>query len=83
MEENMNNYSEQIVRSDEEILGELKEWVIKNYNKRKCGWTSERSYGNCDDCFEDGCESGTSWAAYEIGQILGMELAEPDQPDYE
>lgn len=65
------------------IKEKLEEWVTKNYNQRSTGWTAERSANNCDDCFEDGYVSGQSWAAYEIGCILGMELAEPIEPEYD
>lgn len=67
--------------NEKEIIDKLKDWVKRNYNSRMCGFTSERSFGNHDDCFEDGADSGTSWAAYEVGVILGMELEEPEQPD--
>ena len=68
---------------DNKIREELEQWVKANYKKYATGWTWERSEGNCYDCFEDGCTSATSWAAYEIGCILGMELEEPDEPDYD
>lgn len=61
----------------------LIDWVNKNYDSVATGWTSERSFGNYDDVFDDGLTSGYAWAAYEIGQILGMNLEEPDEPDYE
>ena len=64
-------------------VDKIKEWVKKNYSPIKCGWTPERSEGNCYDCFDDGYECGTSWAAYEIGTILGLELPEPEKPDYD
>ena len=67
----------------EEMIKKLKEWVKENYNPCQCGWTSQRSEGNYDDCFEDGSASGTAYAAYEIGCILGMKLEEPDEPDYD
>lgn len=66
-----------------ERIKELEKWVKKNYNQRATGWTYERSEGNFCDCFDDGVESGTSWAAYEVGCLLGMELEEPKWPDYE
>lgn len=62
------------------IIDEVKEWVKTNYNPAACGWTAERSFGNCDDCFYDGQESGASYAAYKVGQILGMVLEEPNEP---
>jgi hypothetical protein len=61
----------------------LEEWVKNNYKQYKTGWTSQRSEGNYDDCFEDGSGLGYSWAAYEVGQILGIELEEPDEPEYD
>jgi hypothetical protein len=67
---------------DNDIKKKLEEWVKDNYKQYSTGWTSERSAGNYD-CFNDGYESGTSWAAYQIGCILGMKLEEPDEPDEE
>lgn len=68
---------------DERIRKELEQWVKDNYKQYTTGWTWLRSEGNCADCFEDGYESATSWAAYEIGSILGMKLKEPKEPDYD
>ena len=65
------------------MIENLKTWVIKNYDSDTTGWTAERSAGNFDDCFNDGFECGTSWAAYEVGRILGMDLEEPEESDYE
>ena len=65
------------------VENKLKKWVNKNYKSYTTGWTAERSRGNYDDCFEDGSDSGRSWAAYEVGCILGMDLEDPDEPDYE
>ena len=65
---------------DRNIRTILEKWVRKNYKQHTTGWTWERSEGNSFDCFNDGYQCGTSWAAYEIGQILGMELEEPDEP---
>lgn len=58
----------------------LEKWVRDNYKQYSTGWTWTRSEGNYTDCFYDGVECGTSWAAYEVGCILGMELEEPDEP---
>ena len=65
------------------IRENLEKWVKDNYNQYATGWTYERSEGNCYDCFDDGFTSATSWAAYEVGCILGMELEEPDDYDEE
>ena len=64
-------------------IEKLKKWVIENYNQRATGFTSERSFGNFDDCFEDGTERGTSCAAYEVGQLLGMKLKAPVETDWD
>jgi len=56
----------------------LETWVKNNYNQYTTGWTYERSEGNYTDCFSDGEECSRSWCAYEIGEILGMKLEEPD-----
>lgn len=42
-----------------------------------------RSSGNESDVFCDGYDCGISNAAYEIGCILGMELEEPEEQDYD
>lgn len=62
---------------------ELKELVKRIYTPYQCGWTSQRSHGNFDDCFDDGYNSGQSWLAYEVGKIIGMELEEPEEPEYD
>lgn len=62
---------------DNNIKNKLEKWVKDNYKHYDTGWTRERSSGDTSECFDDGYESGTSWAAYEIGRILGMELEEP------
>lgn len=67
----------------EEKINKLKEFVEKRYLSYACGWTSERSRGNYDDCFEDGYISGQSWLAYEVGMILGLDLEKPEEPDYD
>ena len=67
----------------EEIIAKLKKEVKANYSPYKCGWTSQRSEGNYDDCFNDGNESGSSYVWYEVGCILGMDLPEPEEPKYE
>jgi len=69
--------------SPEEIIAKLKKEVLKNYSASKCGWTSQMSEGNYDDCFNDGMESGGSMAWYEVGCILEMDLPEPEEPEYE
>jgi len=65
----------------EDVLDKLKKWVKDNYKQYNTGWTYERSEGNFCDCFDDGFESALSWAAYDIGCILGIELKQPDNPD--
>lgn len=62
---------------DNKIREELEKWVKDNYNQSATGYTWERSEGNSYDCFDDGFTCATSWAAYAIGQILGMDLEEP------
>lgn len=64
---------------DNEFERKIKNWVKNNYKQYTTGWTYERSEGNYADCFYDGYDCTTSWAAYEIGVILGMELEEPDE----
>lgn len=63
---------------DKNIREKLEKWVRDNYKQHTTGWTYERSEGNFADCFCDGYDCGISWAAYEIGCLLGMELEDPD-----
>lgn len=65
---------------DKNIREKLEQWVIENYKQYATSWTPMRSEGNCYDCFDDGVVHATSWAAYEVGCILGMDLEEPDEP---
>lgn len=67
----------------EKTFEKLKEWVTKNYNPHACSWTEKCSIGNYWDCFDDGNINGTSWAAYEVGIILGMDLVKPELPEDE
>ena len=69
--------------TEKEIVAILKKKVKSEYQPHKCGWTSQRSAGNYDDCFEDGSESGASWVLYEVGCILGMDLPKPEEPNYD
>lgn len=68
---------------NDNIRRRLEEWVKRNYNPDATGYTVERSMGNYDDVFNDGSDCGASWAAYEVGSILGMELEEPEEPEGE
>lgn len=68
---------------DEKTLNKLKELVNRNYASHRCGWTYQRSEGNFCDCFDDGYSCGSSWLAYELGCLLGMELEEPEEADEE
>lgn len=45
---------------NKELLDELKEIVLKNYDSEMCGATSEWSQGNYDDVFSDGEACGAS-----------------------
>lgn len=63
---------------DKAIENQLREWVKSNYKRHTTGWTYERSEGHSSDCFDDGGECATSWAAYEVGCIMGMDLEEPE-----
>lgn len=65
------------MKNIEKVLNELSNLVRENYKAYNYNWTSERSCGNYDDCFEDGFASGQSNLAYEVGCILGMVLETP------
>lgn len=64
--------------TEKEVIAKLKKLVKENYSPYKCGWTVSRPEGNYDDVFNDGTESGVSWAWYEVGCLLGMNLPEPE-----
>lgn len=68
---------------NKEIREKLEQWVKENYDPDATGYTVERSMGNYDDVFNDGEACGTSWAAYAVGRILGMELEKPEEPEYD
>jgi hypothetical protein len=65
----------------EDVLKRLEAWVKLSYKQHTTGWTYERSEGNFVDCFQDGYDCAISWAAYEVGLILGMDLEEPDHQE--
>lgn len=67
----------------ENRIKEVKEYIKKNYCARCCGYTMFRSEGNYDDVFNDGADYGESWALHQIASILGIEVKEPEKPDYE
>lgn len=68
---------------NEQMIKKLENWVRENYKQYTTSWTAQRSEGNYDDCFSDGMECERSWCAYEVGTILGMDLEEPEDPDYD
>ena len=68
---------------NEQMIKKLENWVRENYKQYTTSWTARRSEGNYYDCFDDGMECATSWCAYEVGTILGMDLEEPEDPDYD
>ncbi|MDU6995979.1 MAG: hypothetical protein E6356_14050 [Terrisporobacter othiniensis] len=67
---------------DNELIERIKKIVKENYDSSVCGYTSERSQGNSDDVFSDGDEFGSSWLAYDIGCLLGMDLEKPEEPKF-
>lgn len=64
---------------NEKLLEMIKELINEYYDEETYNWTSERSTGNYDDCFNDGYESGQSCLAYQLGKMLGMDLVEPEE----
>lgn len=70
-------------RTLEERFESLKEFILETYNPSYCAYNTQRSFGNADDVFSDGYDSGTSYMAYEVGQIIGLDLPEPENPDWE
>lgn len=67
----------------EKIIENLKKWVKDNYDPEDCALTVECSMGNYDDVFADGERSQLSYDAYNIGMILGMDLEEPCEPEFD
>lgn len=60
-----------------------KEVILSRYKPDRCSYTAMRSHGNSDDVFQDGEQSGEHYTYYHLGIMLGMELPEPEEPDYE
>lgn len=71
-----------VIITDTEIKERLTKWVHENYSPKKCGLNCLDSMGNYGDVFYDGIECGNAWAAYEVGQIIGLELEEPAEQTY-
>jgi len=65
------------------IIEKVKEHIKLHYNPEHCGYTEMRSEGNGNDVFQDGSDSGSAWALYTIGSMLGMKLEEPVEPEEE
>lgn len=66
----------------ENIIEKIQQIINSEYDSDACGYTSERSEGNNDDVFNDGYECGKSDLAYQIGELLGMDLEEPKEQEY-
>lgn len=66
-----------------ERLERIKELINGRYSSHHCGYTEMRSEGNGNDVFQDGLDCGTSSILYEIGCILGMDLEDPEEQDFE
>ena len=64
-------------------MNEIEEYVLSNYYASDCGLTEECSMGNYTDVFNDGYSCGYAMALYEIGKLLGIELAEPHEQEYD
>lgn len=67
----------------ENKIKKVEKYIKNNYHAYRCGWTVSRSEGNYDDVFNDGADYGESWALHQIASILGIEVKEPEKPDYE
>jgi hypothetical protein len=65
----------------EDMKEKLKQLVKDNYRANRCGWTYQRSEGNYCDCFDDGVGNGESWLAYQVAQIIGLEVEEPESDE--
>ena len=64
-------------------LKEIENYITSNYSASDCGLTEECSMGNEMDIFSDGYNCGYSMAFYEIGKLLGIELEEPHEQEYD
>lgn len=64
-------------------IHEVKDYILAYYKSSNCAATPLWSQGNGDDVFQDGYNSGESNALYVIGEILGMDLDPPEEPEYE
>lgn len=70
------------IEQEIKIIEDLKKLVDENYDSEDCGLTEEYSSGNESDIFNDGERFGASWLAYQVGEIIGMELEEPKEQKY-
>ncbi len=71
------------MKTQEEMVALVKQVIKEQYNPRHASYIEIRSQGNSSDVFEDGCDCGRANALYMIGDILGMDLEEPEESDYE
>lgn len=71
------------IDNDKETLDKIKDYINEHYKAYRCSWTEFRSEGNGNDVFSDGCDNGEAWALYFIGNIIGMELEEPEESEDE
>ena len=53
---------------------DLKEYIKTYYKKAAIGYTSGRSYNNCDDCFEDGYQCGMNVAIHDLLYMFEEEV---------
>jgi hypothetical protein len=60
-------------------IEKVEEYIKNNYKARCCGYTMFRSEGNYDDVFNDRADYGEAWSLYDIAEILGMEVEEPEE----
>ncbi len=64
-------------------IDEIKEYITSYYRPSACAATPLWSQGNDDDVFNDGYAAGESSALFVIGELLGMDLDPPEDPDYD
>jgi hypothetical protein len=67
----------------ENKIKKVEKYIKNNYHAYRCGWTVSRSEGNYDDVFNDGMDCGKAWALYQIANILGIEVEEPEENEEE
>lgn len=67
----------------DEKLAKLQKYIIINYDSTAGARTPLWSHGNSDDVFYDGEQYGKCMALWRIAGVIGMDVPDPDEQDWD